>query len=327
MLIPALFVFFASLLLTGLIRRYALNRQLLDIPNERSSHLIPTPRGGGLACVLSITCASLFLYWTKQLSLYQLATISTCIPVAIIGFLDDHGHVRARWRLLIHVLAASSAIYCINLSAYPLHIDSPALINMLIAIFLLVWSLNLFNFMDGTDGIAASEAVFVASSLAGFLYAVNPSLSMIGICISAAVCGFLCWNWPSAKIFMGDVGSGYLGLMLGLLILLSALQAPALLFSGLILYGLFICDASYTLLIRVFTGQPWHQAHRSHTYQHAAARYGHLPVLIICWVINLFWLLPLATLVFFHPDLGIPALLGSYIPLLLLANYYKAGHA
>ena len=190
---------------------------------------------------------------------------------------------------------------------------------------MLVWFLNLFNFMDGTDGIAASEAVFVSGALGGYLYYLDPLSFDVAISLVAAALGFLLWNWPKAKIFMGDVGSGFLGLVLGILILMAARQAAVLLYCGLILFGIFIVDATYTLIYRFLSGQKWYDAHCSHTYQRAAKRFGHLKVLLASWIINLFWLLPISLLVFLHPHYALLGMLLAYLPLLYLAFYFKAG--
>jgi Fuc2NAc and GlcNAc transferase len=116
-------------------------------------------------------------------------------------------------------------------------------------------------------------------------------------------------------------------LMLGILMLLSTRQAAVLLYCGLILFGVFIVDASYTLMVRIFSGQKWYQAHCSHTYQLAAKRYGHLPVLVVCWLINLGWLLPLSYWTFLYPSHALLVLAIAYLPLLLLAVRFKAGLA
>jgi Fuc2NAc and GlcNAc transferase len=139
--------------------------------------------------------------------------------------------------------------------------------------------------------------------------------------------GFLVWNWPKAKIFMGDVGSGFLGLLLGALILMASQQLPVLLFCGLILFGIFVVDASFTLFVRFFSGQKWFEAHCSHTYQRAAKVYGHLHVLLACWTINLLWLLPFSIFIFFYPANAFFGLFLAYFPLIYLAFYFKAGQA
>lgn len=323
--------------LTGLIRYYALSRKVLDIPNQRSSHSVPTARGGGLAIVLAFFAYLVFLFFTKALSSAWLTAFSSTLLVAIIGFCDDHAHVAARWRLLTHALAASAALVLLHglpLVLVPKPFDRliGPLVNFgwpgyLLGVVLLVWFLNLFNFMDGTDGIAASESLFVSSALGAYLYFVDQALFSVAMGLASASLGFLLWNWPKAKIFMGDVGSGFLGLVLGLLILMASRQAAVLLYCGLILFGVFIVDATYTLLVRFWSGQKWYDAHCSHTYQLAAKRYGHLPVLLVCWAINLFWLLPISLLVFLHPSYALIGLLLAYLPLVYPAYRFQAGKA
>jgi len=322
--------------LTGLIRRYALAKRVLDIPNQRSSHTVPTARGGGLAIVMAFFCAMLFLHTTQGLNLSVVAAWSATLLVAVIGFCDDHAHVPARWRFLTHLVAALLVLFF--LQGFPwLWLPSPVdallqrgMLNLgwlgyPLGALLLVWLLNLFNFMDGTDGLAASEAVFVSAALAGYLYFLDKDLFSIALNLMAAALGFLLWNWPKAKIFMGDVGSGWIGLALGVLILLAAQQAAVLLYCGLILLGIFVVDATYTLLYRVGSGQKWYEAHCSHGYQRAAKRYGHLAVLLASWAINLCWLLPISLLVFKHPHYALVGLGLAYLPLLYLAYRFKAG--
>jgi Fuc2NAc and GlcNAc transferase len=144
--------------------------------------------------------------------------------------------------------------------------------------------------------------------------------------MSAAVAGFLVWNFPPAKIFMGDAGSGFLGLMLGALALYSAHIAPQMLWVWLILLGVFIVDATYTLIRRLLLGDKVYEAHRSHAYQYATRKYGrHLPVTLAVLAINLFWLAPWAVAVAFGAVDGAVALLCAYVPLLWLAWYFHAG--
>ncbi len=331
MLIPVLTIFLVSIVLTGLIRYYALTHQVLDIPNQRSSHSKPTARGGGLAIVMSFFGGLILLFLQHDLPGAWFAALSAPLPVAIVGLLDDHAHIAARWRLLVHISSAASALFF--LYGWPETIapnaENPFIsitwLSFILLTVLLVWLLNLFNFMDGIDGIAGSEAMFVSWGLAGLLFSVNQQLAIAAFMLGVAALGFLVWNWPAAKIFMGDVGSGFLGLLLGILIIMASRQSPVLLYCGLILFGIFVVDASYTLSIRALTGQKWYEAHCSHTYQYAARQYGHLRVLIACWLINLFWLLPIAVLVFFQTDYAWLGLFISYLPLLALAGFFKAG--
>jgi Fuc2NAc and GlcNAc transferase len=331
-------VLLASFILTGVIRHYALTRNVLDIPNQRSSHSAPTPRGGGLAIVLAFGMALLLLTFLKLVDGQVLVLMGVTLLVAGIGFCDDHAHVPARWRLLVHLVTAALAL--ILLGGFPLLLLPWPLDGMLqrwlidlswlgymFGTLLLVWFLNLFNFMDGTDGIAASESLFLSMALAGYANYLDQSLFYICLSLSAASVGFLFWNWPKAKIFMGDAGSGFLGLWSGLLILMAAQQAAVLLYCGLILFGIFMVDASYTLCVRFMSGQKWYDAHCSHTYQRAAKRYGHLRVLLACWLINIGWLLPLSLWIFVHPSQALLGIAVAYLPLIYLAYRFRAGQA
>ncbi len=319
----------ASVLATALIRQYALRHKVLDIPNQRSSHSTPTPRGGGLAIVIVFYSVMMAMFLYSQVDADRFMVLLIGLPVAAIGFFDDHMPIGARWRFLVHFLTSILALYFLrgfptfNIGHLPLKLG---VLGYIIGALFLVWWLNLFNFMDGTDGIAASEAVFVAGTLALFTYQRDLAFAEISLCLLAASAGFLVWNWPRAKIFMGDVGSGFLGLLLGLLVLIAAWQQPAMLYVGMVLFGVFFVDATYTLLCRIGTGQCWHQAHCSHTYQHAAKQYGHFRVLIAVWLINVCWLLPIALLIYRNPAYGLVGLLTAYCPLIYLAYRFKAGY-
>ena len=320
-----------SALLTGLVRRYALARSLLDLPNARSSHTAPTPRGGGVAIVLATLAALPVLAAAGSLPWAALWALGGAGGfVALVGFLDDRGHIAARWRLLAHFAAAAWALAWLGgappLLVFGVSIDLGWLGALLAAVYL-VWLLNLYNFMDGIDGIASVEAIAVGVGGA-LLYALtgHPGLAMAPLVLAAAAGGFLLWNFPPARIFMGDAGSGFLGIVLGVLSLQAAWQAPQLLWSWAILLGVFVVDATLTLLRRLLRGEKVYEAHRSHAYQHASRRYGrHLPVTLAVTAIDLFWLLPIALWVGAG---GLDGLLGvtiAYVPLLALAVKFRAG--
>ena len=296
-------------------RSYAL-KHLLDVPNPRSSHRKPTPRGGGLAIVVVFFSSVSFCFFNGQLEFRLLSAFTVSLLIAGIGFWDDHQHIAARWRLAVHIGAALLVVFLLQ---------SVSLIAGFFSVFFLVWWLNLFNFMDGIDGIAGSEAVFVATSLAGLMWFVNPDLAWLGAILASASLGFLLLNWPPAKIFMGDVGSGFLGFVLGILILIYSQVAANFLVVGMMLFSVFITDATYTLLTRILTGEKWYQAHCTHAFQHAAKCYGHLRVLLAMWAINLFWVLPITITVFLKPDYGFIGIIAVYLPLLFLAYKFNAG--
>lgn len=325
------FVFFVSLVLTGGLRRYALARSLMDVPNERSSHSVPTPRGGGVAIVLGFLSVLPILAFLGGLSwTFTWALLGAGAGIALLGFLDDHGHIAARWRLLGHFLGAIWALFWLGglpaLELFGFVLDLGWLGHVLAAIYL-VWMLNLYNFMDGIDGIASVEAICACLG-ACLLYWLGgfESLILAPLVLAMAVAGFLYWNFPPARIFMGDAGSGFLGIILGLLSLQAAWTSPNLLWVWLILLGVFIVDATVTLLRRLLRGDKVYEAHRSHAYQFASRQYGrHMPVTMVVAAINLFWLLPLAACVVLWNMDGALVLILAYAPLLVLAVRFHAG--
>lgn len=317
-----------SALGTGMVRRYAM-RRLLDLPNARSSHQIPTPRGGGLAIVVTFFGAVFLLSIRGQLPPGLTMALAGGIPIAAVGFWDDHGHVAARWRLLVQLGAALWSLHWLDgfeTLALAGQIWQPGWLGSLFAAWFLVWMTNLFNFMDGIDGIAGVETLTVCLSAALLLFPQAPAT--VAVLLAAATCGFLAWNWPPARIFMGDVGSGCIGFLLAVLALHSATQGGAGLAVWLILVGVFFVDATWTLLRRMADGQRWHEAHRSHAYQHASRRWAaHKPVTLTVLCINLAWLLPLASCAFYWPQWDAWLLLLAFAPLGLLAWRLNAGKA
>jgi|SRR5450830_214247 len=320
-----------SLLLTSALRRYALSKSLIDVPNARSSHTVPTPRGGGVAIVLS------FLLLVPLLSIFSLlpwasawGLIGAGAGVAVLGFLDDHGHIAARWRLLGHFSAAVWALFWLG-GIPPLTIMGVVFdmgwIGVVLSLFYLVWMLNLYNFMDGIDGLASVEAIAVCLS-ASLIYALMgfSSLAWAPLLLSFTVAGFLYWNFPPAKIFMGDAGSGFLGVTLGILSLQAAWASPALLWVWVILMGVFVVDATFTLVRRLVRGDKVYEAHRSHAYQYASRQFGrHLPVTLTVGLVNVVWLLPVALCVALLGLDGFVGVIIAYIPLVMLAWKFQAG--
>lgn len=333
LLILLFFTGISAFFLTWVLRRYALARSLMDVPNSRSSHTVPTPRGGGLAIVLGFLCVLPLLYAYDAVDYALLvALMGACALVAIIGFLDDHGHIPARWRLLGHFGAAIWALAWLGgvgqVSIFSYSVDA-GIIGCVIACFYLVWMLNLYNFMDGIDGLASVQAITVCLGVS-VLYGVGGHLTLYWapLFLAFAVAGFICWNFPPAKIFMGDAGSGFLGIALGVLSIRSTWVTPDFIWVWLIMMGVFIVDATFTLLRRLLRGEKVYEAHRSHAYQYASRAFGkHLPVTATVAVINIFWLFPVA---FSVAQLGVDGVLGlaiAYLPLAWLAVKFKAGKA
>lgn len=318
--------------LTAAVRRYALAHSLLDVPNARSSHSVPTPRGGGVAIVVSFLAAlPLFgiagaLPWPAVWAL-----VGAGGTVALVGFLDDHGHVAVRWRLLAHFAVSGWVLGWMG-GVPPLVLEGLDLaglgpLALVVAALYLVWVLNLYNFMDGIDGIAGMEAICVAGGGALlYLQAGQPGLALVPLALAAAAAGFLAWNFPPARIFMGDAGSGFLGIVLGALSLQAGWVQPNLFWSWMVLLGVFVVDATVTLLRRLAVGERIYEAHHSHAYQHAARRCGgHRPVTLVVGAINLLWLLPIALCVGAWGLNGVLGVALAYVPLMLLAWKLGAG--
>jgi Fuc2NAc and GlcNAc transferase len=326
-------VMVVSLLLTCGLRQYALKRNLIDTPNCRSSHTTPTPRGGGVAIVISFLVASVILSCTGFIpSRIFLSVFGSGLLVALIGFLDDHGHIAARWRLVGHFSAAAWALYWLG-SVPPLPLFGTVIdfgwAGYLLGALYLVWMLNLYNFMDGIDGIASIEAVTVCLGACILYWFGNDTILLwLPLMLAMAVLGFLYWNLPKARIFMGDAGSGFLGVILAIISLQAGWIAPHYFWGWLILLGVFIVDATYTLIRRLLRGEKVYQAHRSHAYQYASRMYGnHLPVTVMVGAVNIVWLLPISICVVLSYFDGITGVAIAYVPLIVLAVKYRAGEA
>ncbi|WP_454864993.1 MraY family glycosyltransferase [Pseudomonas rhizophila] len=317
--------------LTLVLRRYALSKSLMDVPNERSSHKVATPRGGGLAIVVSFL---LSLPVLESLSLMPAPALYSLLGsgglVAVIGFADDHGHIAARWRLLGHFVAALWALYWLNglppVILFGITVDM-GWFGTILALIYLVWMLNLYNFMDGIDGIASVEAITVCLGMCVVYWAIgNLDLVAAPLMLSVAVAGFFFWNFPPAKIFMGDVGSGFLGMIFGGLAIQASWSDPKLMWSWIILLGVFIVDSTWTLLSRLINGKKIYEAHCTHGYQHASKISGsHLKVTLCVMLINLLWLLPISIGVGTGGLDGASGLLLSWIPLFFLAFRFRSG--
>lgn len=331
--LAALTVVACAALLTGAMRRYAIERRLIDHPNERSSHSTPTPRGGGVAIVVAFCGALVWLWLTQKMP--APAAIGLLVGgawVALVGFLDDHGHIAARWRLLAHVAGAAWVLAWVG-GLPPLVVLGRAFdlgwVGHVGAAVFIVWMLNLYNFMDGIDALAGIEAVTVAlGGAVVWLLANRSDASLAPVLLAAASAGFLAWNLPPARIFMGDAGSGFLGLMFGAFAVWSAHEDARLFWCWVILAGVFVVDATVTLIRRVLRGERFYEAHRSHAYQYASRRLGqHRAVSLAVGAINLGWLLPIAVLVILGRLDGLLGTIAAYGPLVWLAFRLKAGAA
>lgn len=263
-----------SWMLTYWVRSYALANALVDVPNRRSSHSVPTPSGGGLAIAVTTLVGVILAGILNWIPLRTAVAIAGGgMLVSAIGWIDDHNEVSPRRRTVVHFVAAGWTLFWLG-GMPSLGLGSLAvpfgIVGTALAIIGMVWCVNFYNFMDGIDGIAAGEAVSVG--LIGgllLLWSGNSGLAIVALMVAAGSGGFLIWNWAPAKIFMGDVGSGLLGFVFGALAVASENRGAVPLLVWMILLGFFVADATVTLGRRIARGERWYDAHRSHVYQRA----------------------------------------------------------
>lgn len=260
--------------IVGVLRSVAIKRQLLDFPNERSSHSFPTPRGGGLAiAVLSIAAAIVApLFFPAIDSRAAMLIAVTAAVVATIGFWDDVASLGTRIRLLTHILAAAiitAMLGPVAIARTPTVLSNDhAWLGYLLAMMWIVGLTNAYNFMDGIDGIAAGQAVIASLGWAvvGAISS-NGFLVIVGLTVAGASAGFLWHNWPPARIFMGDVGSGFLGFLFAAMTLLAAQDEPRAIFAGVLFVWPFVFDSTLTFIRRLYGRENVFVPHRSHLYQ------------------------------------------------------------
>ena len=287
------FGFVAGAMLAALALFVARRAKLLAIPNERSSHARPTPTGGGIAIVVPVLawCA-----WHALASKLALAILLGGGTIAVLGFVDDVVQLSARARLPIQIAAVVAVLALLPTPSFavpPLAID-PSFAASLLFAFALLWLVNLYNFMDGIDGLATAQCIAFAGGAIG-LGATGDAASIAWL-LGGSAAGFLVSNLPPAKIFMGDVGSNFLGLTIGAVALAMAHDDSIPFVASMVLLTAFWFDASWTLCARIATGQRFSAAHKSHLYQKCARKIGHGRTTAVAIVLNLVWLTPLAFL-------------------------------
>jgi len=265
-------VFAVSFAGTGMILRLLRKRAILDHPNERSSHSMPTPKGAGLAVIPMIAAIWMGISWQGPYSEITQIVIAAALGLAVLSWVDDLKGLSPLFRLLGQ--AAAVAFVLMSISSGKPYFGGllPGFADPLAAGLIWLWFVNLFNFMDGIDGIAGVEATAIGIGLAlvGLVMDLSGPFSIYGLALAATALGFLCWNWHPAKIFLGDVGSVPLGFLLGWLLL--GLMQEGLWAAALILPLYYFLDATITLLRRAYRGEKVWRAHRDHFYQQAVKR-------------------------------------------------------
>jgi Fuc2NAc and GlcNAc transferase len=320
--------------------RHAAALGVLHPPNERSFHHDPVPHGGGLGLVLAFLLAVALLLLGGSID----GRLAGCIlgaggAVAALGLWDDIRPLPAHTRLAAQLCAVLLALLLLGGGMLPNSGPLAAGTAYAVSALLLLWWLNLFNFMDGIDGLAGIECLFLSAAAPFLLLAARGEPASIHgpqlllLLLLAAMCGFLWLNWPPARVFLGDVGSTFVGYVLGVLALTTVVTGQLPLEVWLILGGVFWVDSTVTLLRRILNAEHWHMAHRSHAYQRYAAQLcrhyhsrglsptrarasAHRSTVLAVLGLNLLWLLPMAWLVIITPEWRILWLLMAWLPLI-----------
>ncbi|PLX02403.1 MAG: glycosyl transferase [Marinilabiliales bacterium] len=308
-----------SFVLTIVFRKIAIRKSIMDIPNERSSHSIPTPRGGGMAIVITWYAALAYLFVNQMISDKLFYALLPGILLVIIGLLDDIFSISPIVRLLFQFAASVGALFFlegfqkIDLGFYT--IESTWILTPF-AVFAFVWMINLYNFIDGIDGYAASEAVFIAIIAFGFI-------GDIHLLVLALVCiGFLVLNWQKARIFMGDAGSTLLGYTFVVFAIFYQNENDVPAVFWLILSSLFWFDATLTLLRRFRNKEKLSQAHKKHAYQRITqAGWSHQKTVIMAMLFNIVVCGSMASMTIYYPEYSLAALLITVFCLYVMVRF------
>ena len=278
-------LFLISFSLTYYIKNYMIKKSLVASVNERSSHTAPTPHGGGISIAITWFIGLFYLYFIGQIENNLFYALLFGAVISIVSFFDDIYELSPKIRLIIQAIVAIGGLYFLGgfetFSFGIFDIQNPIFTNIF-AFFMIIWFINLYNFLDGINGYAGSEAIFL--SLAGFiLFGGNHFLVL-----AVAVLGFLYWNWNKAKIFMGDVGSTLLGYNVAIFTIYYANQEPTNFWIWIILFGVYWFDATLTLIRRKLNKERLSQAHKKHAYQRLTqAGWSHYKVTNYSIVLNI----------------------------------------
>ncbi len=318
-----------SYLFIHLIRHYAEKKQVLDHPNERSSHVTPTARGGGLAIVLLVTGTAIGS--VNEADLNQVIVYIACgLVIAFLGWRDDVSSLSPKIRFIVQGLVAALSIYVLG---YFKSVTIPlfgelqlGFVGIIITFFWILGLINAYNFMDGIDGMAGGVAL--AGACAWMFISANMQNNFvfwISFAIAASSLGFLFHNWSPAKIFMGDVASTFLGYTFAVLPLLSADEGGDALMLGTLIMWTFIMDAGVTFIRRAIKRENIFSAHRTHLYQRlVASGYKHASISLLYIFLTL--LAGLLSYAWSRGQFYAPPLIIIGLPLIwiLLSRYAKS---
>ncbi|MEA3330978.1 MAG: glycosyltransferase family 4 protein [Campylobacterota bacterium] len=277
-------LFILSFLLTYFIKNYAIKKSFVAEINERSSHTTPTPHGGGIAIAVTWFLGLSYLFFIDDIESSLYFALMVGVVISVVSYFDDLFELSAKLRLGIQGFVAFCGLYFLGgLECFYLGfvcIENQIFTNIF-AFFMIIWFINLYNFLDGIDGYAGAEAVFLGVS--GFIL----FGSDIFLVLVVSVLGFLAWNWHKAKIFMGDVGSTLLGYNVAIFTIYYANELSTNLWVWIILFGVFWFDATITLIRRKLNAEKLSQAHKKHAYQRLyQSGLAHDRVVILASIVN-----------------------------------------
>lgn len=313
-----------SALLTALAIVYARRRSMLDLPGRRRSHDVPTPRGGGIAIVAALLAAVVGLVLVGALETRAASGFGVgLLLVAAVGWIDDHRGLSVRARLVVHFAAAALLVASLPSAGAPQDGLAGAA-QVALQVLLLASAVNFWNFIDGINGLVASQSAWIAAVLVVAFGLVGAwPWAMLAAVFGGACLGFLPFNFPRARIFLGDVGSGGLGFACGALLLVAVGDGALPAWSALLVASAMALDAGLTLLSRMLRGRRWYTAHREHLYQWMVrSGLSHAQTTSIYFIWNLMLVLPLLWISQRHPPAA-PFALG--LALLAGATAWSAG--
>jgi Fuc2NAc and GlcNAc transferase len=309
-----------------LYQKVAVKINIIANLNYRTLHESPLPKGGGMVFSILSVISLLLVWWQGKLSdeVFWVFGLGGFIAT-VIGFIDDIKNIRARTKLVVQLFLSAWVVYWFDSSELLQFEWMPNYIIDLFFLFLMVWMINAYNFMDGIDGIAASGAIFISLTLSLVLFLSDNfgETLYIFMFLAAAVSGFIIFNWPPASIFMGDAGSVFLGYTFGALFLFTVINGTLSIWTWLVVFGYFFADTTVTQIARVILVKKWWHAHRSHAYQNLARLTGsHLKVTGGVALYNVVWILPLTLWSALQPEMALVPLILAVLPGLVLAYKY-----
>ncbi|MFT5140327.1 MAG: Fuc2NAc and GlcNAc transferase [Lysobacterales bacterium] len=318
------FLMVASLSSILLIAAVFLARRLdmLDLPGDRQVHTTPTFTGGGIGLISALIVSSLLPFINEQITpLWHQAVLPGLLVLTLVGWMDDRKSLSAIFRLLIQLAVSFGLLSCIALSGYQF-----GWLNGLLGAIAIVWIMNFYNFMDGSNGMAGFQGLFTGILLAVLFQLKNqPDLMIPAILVAASCAGFLPFNFPRPRVFMGDSGSVPLGFAIGALLAFGLIRDAIDFPQAILVLTVFLIDSSLTLINRVIRGERWYTPHKQHVYQRLIGQgWPHSRVLLLYQAVNVFFVVPVVMLATLYPEYAWPLTGTSF--LLLTAGWYMASH-